>query len=130
VGTSNTLPVDVVDNTSPRSEGEGQLITYTRMTRSKDAKLKAVSVSQENSQEVIKVRGNEKALKKGRVAKGGAKKRGPAEVAIGQPNPIANASQGDGVVDGGCADSEAEIPQVAVAAIGVEGSGEGGPRGE
>ena len=129
VGTSNTLPMDVVGNTSTHSEGEGGPITYKRVTRSKDAKLKAVSASQDNSQEVINVRGSEKPLKKGRIAKGVAKKRGPTEVAIGQPKPTANASQGDGVVDGGCADVDPRIPQVAVAAIGVEGSGEGGSKG-
>jgi hypothetical protein len=129
MGTSNTLPADVVDNTSARSEGEGQPITYTRLTRSKDVKLKAVSASQENSQEGVKGRGSEKAMKKGRVAKGGAKKRAHVEVASGQPKPTANASQGDGVVDGGCADFGSGPPEVAVAAIGVEGSGEGGLQG-
>lgn len=91
VGTSNTLPVDAVEDTSAHSEGEEHPLTDRRVTRSKDAKLKAIPASQENSEEGVKPKKNEKALKKGRVAKGGAKKRGAAEVAVGQPKPRANA---------------------------------------
>jgi hypothetical protein len=129
VGTSNTLPVDAVEDTSAHSEGEEHPLTYKRVTRSKDAKLKAISASQENSEEGVKPKKSEKALKKGRVAKGGAKKRGAAEVAVGQPKPTANASQGDGLVEGGCADVGAGPSKIAVAGIGVEGSGEGGCKG-
>ena len=38
-------------------------------------------------------------------------------------------ARGIGVVDGGCASFGSEPPEVAVAAIGVEGSGEGGSKG-
>ena len=60
MGTSNTLPVDVVEDTSTRSEGEGQPITYTWLTRSKDAKLKVVSVLQGGCQRTWKREGIEK----------------------------------------------------------------------
>ena len=83
IETSNMLPVDVVEDSSPHSEGGGHNKTYTRLTRSKDAKLKGVSMSQENSQEAVKGRGGEKSLKKMRAAKGGAKKRVGTETTIG-----------------------------------------------
>ena len=131
VGTSNTLPVDVVADSSARSERGGQPKTYTRMTKSKDAKLKGVYVSQETSPEAGKGRGGEVAVKKVRAPKGGVKKRVGAEAAIGHPKPPTNVGQVDGAVDGGCADVGSGPPKVAVAGIAVEGSGEGGgARGE
>ena len=49
IGTSVTLPIDVVDDTDDRSENNNPPKVYTMVRRSKDAKLKGVTVSQENS---------------------------------------------------------------------------------
>ena len=122
--------MDVVDDSSTCSEGERQPKTYTRLTRSKDAKLKGVSLLQENSQEGVKGRASEKTLKKGRAAKGGAKKRAAAEATTGQPKPTTNVSKDDGAVVGGCANLGSGPPKIAVAGIGVGDSGEGGPGGK
>ena len=78
IGTSITLPIDVVDDSDHHSEDDNQPLVYTRLTRSKDAKLKGVTVSQENSQVGSKGRASEKAPKKGRLVKGGVKKRAAA----------------------------------------------------
>ena len=129
VGTSTLLPVDVVADSSAHSEGGGQPKTYTRLTSSKDAKLKGAFVSQENSQEAVKGRGGEVALKKVRAPKGGGKKRVGEEATTGQPKPPTNVSQVDGAVDGGCANVGKGPPNIAVAGVAVEGSGEGGDQG-
>jgi len=49
IGTSNTLPIDVVDDSGARSEDETAPNTFRRSSRSKDAKLKGASMSQESS---------------------------------------------------------------------------------
>ena len=49
IGTSITLPIYVVDDTDDRGEDDNPPKAYNRLTRSKDAKLKGVTVSQENS---------------------------------------------------------------------------------
>jgi hypothetical protein len=50
IRTSITLPIDVVDDTNHHSKDDNPPLVYTRLTRSKDVKLKGVTVSQENSQ--------------------------------------------------------------------------------
>ena len=66
IETSTTLPINVMDDTDHHSKDDNQPLVYTRLTRSKDAKLKGVTMSQENSQVDSKGRANEKAPKKGR----------------------------------------------------------------
>ena len=48
IGTSITLPIDV-DDSDHNSVDDNQSLVYTRLTRSKNAKLEGVTVSQENS---------------------------------------------------------------------------------
>jgi hypothetical protein len=45
IGTSITLPIDLVNNTDDRSQDDNALKVYTTLTQSKDAKLKEVTVS-------------------------------------------------------------------------------------
>jgi hypothetical protein len=85
IGTSITLLIDVVDDTDHHSEDDNQPLVYTRLTRNKDAKLKGITVSQENSHVGSKGRASEKAPKKERPTKEGVKRRGAATAAIGQP---------------------------------------------
>jgi hypothetical protein len=75
IGTSITLPIDVVDDNDDRSEDDNAPKVYMRLTRSKNAKLKGVTVSQANSQVGSKGRASEEASKTERAAKGGVKKR-------------------------------------------------------
>ena len=129
IATSNTLPIDVVEDSEVFREGEGPPKEYTRLTRSKDAKLKGVTASQENSQVAIKGRGSEKATKKGKAVKGGGKKRAATEAATGQPTPPGGASQEAGTDVGVEAELGSGPPETAVARSGVEDSGEGGVKG-
>lgn len=129
IGTSKTLPVDVVDDSSVRCEAEGPTKTYTRLTRSKDAKLKGVSVSEDNSEDGGKGRGGDKALKKARAPKGCAQKRSAVEAGIDPPKPTTNVSQEDGAVVVGDAEVGSGPGKIAAVGSGVEGCGEGGLQG-
>ena len=68
------LPIGVVDDTDDCSQDDNAPIMYKRLTRSKDAKLKGVTVSQENSQVGNKRRASEEASKKRRLTKGCVKR--------------------------------------------------------
>ena len=74
----------MVDDSDHHSKDDNQPIVYTRLTRSKDVKLKGVTVLHENSQVASKGRVSEKAPKKGRPAKGGVKRRATAAATTGQ----------------------------------------------
>ena len=124
---SNTLPIDVVADSEVIREVEGPVKEYRRLTRSKDAKLKGVTASQENSQVGVKGRGSEKGMKKGRAPKGGARKGVATETGNGEPVIAGDASQEVGPVVG--VEAGSGPPQTAVARTGVQDSGEGGGRG-
>ena len=64
IGTSITLPIDVVDDTNNHSEDDNPPREYIRLTRSKNAKLKGVTMSQENSQVGSKGRASERPEKR------------------------------------------------------------------
>ena len=129
IGTSITLPIDVVDDTDDRSQDNNAPIVYKRLTRSKDAKLKGVTVSQENSQVGSKGRASEEAPKKMRLAKGGAKRRATAAAATGQPITPDDGRQEVETVVGGVVEHGSGPPNIAVGGSGVEVSGDGGGKG-
>ena len=121
IGASMTLPIDVVDDTDDRSQDLTPPQEFRRLTRSKDAKLKGVTVSQENSQVGSKGRATEKPPKKGRAAKGGVKKVAATAAATGQ------ATNAD-VVD--VAPQHGSLsPKTAVDGSGVGDGGEVGEKG-
>jgi hypothetical protein len=124
IGTSITLPIDVVDDTDHYSEDDNQPLVYTRLTKSKDTKLKGITVSQDNSQVGSKGRASEKAPKKERPAKEGLNRRGAAAAAIGQPITPDDGRHEVGVVVGGVVDYGSGPPNIVVGWSGVEDSGE------
>ena len=126
IGTSMTLPIDVEDNTDDRFEDVTPPKDYTRLTRSKDAKLKGVTVSQDNSQVGSKGRASEKAPKKGRVAKGGVKKLATTAATTGQPISADEGRPEVGVVVGVVPEHGSISPKTTVDGSGVEDGGEGG----
>ena len=126
IGTSITLPIDVVDDTDDHSEDDHEPFVCTRFTRSKDAKLKGVTVSQENNHVGSKGRANEKAPKKGTTTKRGVKRRAAAAAATVQPITPDDGRQEVGVVVGGVVKHGSGPPNIAVGGSGVEDSGEGG----
>ena len=130
IGTSITLPIDVVDDTDDRSQDDNAPIVYKRLTRSKDAKLKGVSMSQENSQVGNKGRASEEAPRKGRLAKGVVKRRAAAAVATGQPITPDDGKNEIETVVSGIVGHGSGPPNIAVGGSGVEVSAGGSLRGE
>jgi hypothetical protein len=129
IGTSNTNPIDVVEESEVGLEREGATKQYTRLTRSKDSKLKSVTASQDNSQMAIKGRGSEKGTKKGKAVKVVGKKRAATSAGTGQPSHPGGASQ-EGGTDVGVETELGDGPrETAVARSGVQDSGEGGVKG-
>ena len=119
-----------MDDIDHHSEDDNQPLVYTRFTKNKDAKLKGVTVSQENSRVGSKGRASEKAPKKWRIAKGGVKRQAAATVATGQPITPDDGRQEVGAFVGGIVEHGRGPPNIAVGGSGVEDSGEGGGKGK
>ena len=124
IGTSITLPIDVVDDTDDRSQNDNRPKVYTRMTRSKDAKLKGVTVSQENSHEGSKGPAIERTPKKAKVVKGGVKKRVEVAAVNGMPITVDDGKPELGGVVGTVLEHGSISPTPAVDGSGVEDGGE------
>jgi hypothetical protein len=130
VGTSITLPIDVVDDTDDHSQDDNALKVYTRLRRSKNAKLKGVTVLQENSQVGRSGRTSEEAPKKWRAANEGVKKRAATAAAIGQPITADDGRLEVGAIVGGVPEHGNISPKTTVDESGVEDGGVGGGRRE
>lgn len=116
----------MVDDSDHHSEDNNQPLVYTKLTKSKNAKLKGVTVSQENNQVGSKGCASENAFKNGRPAKEGMKRRATTVAAIGQPIIPDDGRHEIGAVVGRIVEHDSGPPNIAVGRSGVEDSGEGG----
>ena len=120
IGISIMLPIGVVDDTDDCSQDDNAPIMYKRLTRSKDAKLKGVTVSQKNNHVGNKGRASEEAPRKGRLAKGGVKRRVAAAVATGQPISSDDGRHEVETVVSGIVEHDSGSPNIAVGGSGME----------
>ena len=101
IGTSSALPVDVVEVSYVPSEDENPPKQSVRVTRSKDAKGKAISVAPRNSEAGMKASRSEKVYRKEKVVRGGGSKGCGNEDGAGQPTSHAPATQEGAESQGG-----------------------------
>ena len=101
IGTSSAQPIDVVEVSYVPSEDENPPKQSVRVTRSKDAKGKGVSVAPDHSEAGMKESRPEKVYRKKKAVRGGGNKGCGTEDGTAQPSSAAGATREGDYSQGG-----------------------------